>query len=266
MTAFQKTIKYLAMALAAFLAVTIVGGALSAVGLIQGLFENDSVMEDTIGYPITTPITDLQLDVQAAELTIREGDTFSVESNLKYLTVSEENGTLTVKESGKFGATYTGAQVILSIPYGTEFAVASVQIGAGSISADVLTAKTLDLQLGAGEAVLQSLTVTEKATIDGGAGEITVVKGSIRGLDLHMGVGELHLTAQLLGESTFDLSLGTSEIVLDGGKESYTLNVKKGMGTITVDGDEVSSVVDMGEGENAVSVSGGIGEIRITFA
>lgn len=254
------------MALAAFLAVTIVGGALSAVGLIQGLYENDSVTEDTTIYPITAPITDLQLDVQAAELIIKEGDAFLVESNLKYLTIGEENGTLTVKESGKFAATYTGAQVILSIPNGTEFETACVHVGAGSISADVLNAKTLDLQLGAGEAVLQSLTVTEKADIDGGAGKITVAEGSVCSLDLHMGVGQLHLTAQLFGESTFDLSLGASEIVLRGGKGSYTLNVKKGMGTITVDGEDASSVVDMGEGENAVSVSGGIGEIKISFS
>ena len=41
MTTFQKVIRYLAMALAIFLTVSIIGGILGAVGLFGGLFDDD---------------------------------------------------------------------------------------------------------------------------------------------------------------------------------------------------------------------------------
>jgi hypothetical protein len=52
MTELQKVIKYLAIALAVFLIVSIVGGAVSVVRLVAGLFDRDSATADFISYSV----------------------------------------------------------------------------------------------------------------------------------------------------------------------------------------------------------------------
>ena len=96
MTTLQKVIKYLAIAFAIFLIVSIIGGILSAVGLLGGLFSTDAVLEDVKTYPVTGRIRNLDIEINAADLYIKEGESFSVESNLKHLKVVEKGGLLTI--------------------------------------------------------------------------------------------------------------------------------------------------------------------------
>ncbi len=98
MTAAQKAIKYLAAAFAVFLIVGIFVGIFSAVGYLLGVFEEDGVTEDITVYTVSSDVTALEIEISAANLSIITGDRFSVESNLKYLTVEEKNGTLILKD------------------------------------------------------------------------------------------------------------------------------------------------------------------------
>ena len=106
MTTLQKVIKYLALAFAIFLTVSIVGGILSAVGLLGSLFSDDDaewgdVIGETKTYTVSSEISDLNIQINAADFYIKEGNSFSVESNLKNLEVDEKNGCLTLKDLTK---------------------------------------------------------------------------------------------------------------------------------------------------------------------
>ena len=90
MTELQKVIKYLAIALAVFLIVSIVGGAVSVVRLVAGLFDRDSATADFISYSVSGEFHSLDIEIGVADLNIREGEAFSVESNLKHLRVKEK--------------------------------------------------------------------------------------------------------------------------------------------------------------------------------
>ena len=83
MTTLQKVIKYLAMAFAVFLAVSIIGGILGAVGLFGGLFDSDAVTEDVKTYAVSSDVSRLEVEINAADFTIKQGERFYVESNLK---------------------------------------------------------------------------------------------------------------------------------------------------------------------------------------
>lgn len=266
MTAFQKVIKYLAMAFAIFLTVSIIGGILSAIGLFGGLFGGDSVLEDAKVYTVSDSITELDIRINAADFSIRQAETFSVESNLKHLTVKENDGVLTVEETKRFGITYTDAMLVLYVPEGTVFEKVDITTGAGVVSVDTLSADSLMLEFGAGEVKIDSLTANKNAEIKGGAGKITITGTSLRDLDLEMGVGQLDLTAAVLGNSDFDLGIGESNITLIGSKEDYTVDAEKGIGNITADGESVSGSTDIGNGENSIAISGGIGAINLVFA
>lgn len=265
MTTFQKVIKYIAMAFAVFLTVSIIGGILGAVGLFGGLFDDDAVLDDAKTYTVSGNITKLEVEINAADFTIKQADEFSVESNLKYLTVKEENGVLKIKENKRFGLTYNDATMILYIPANTVFEKADITTGAGRLTIDTLSANSLKLELGAGEVNITSLNAFDDADIDGGAGKITISGGSLRNLDLDMGVGQLNLTSAVLGNSDFDLGIGETNITLIGSKEDYKIDAEKGIGNITIDGKSVSNFDGIGNGDNKIEVSGGIGAINLEF-
>ena len=197
MTTFQKVIKYLAMAFAIFLTVSIIGGILSAVGLFGGFFSGDAVTEDIKTYSVSSDIQSLEVKINAADFTIKQGESFSVESNLKNLTVEDKNGVLTIKETKKFGSTYTGAVLTLYVPANTVFQKANITTGAGRLMVDNLSASTMNFELGAGEVKIDTLIATSDIDIDGGAGTITISGGALHNLDLDMGVGQLNLTSAL---------------------------------------------------------------------
>lgn len=265
MTALQKVIKYLAVAFAVFLSVAIIGGLLGAVGLFGGLFEDEVVLEDLTSYRVTANVRQLEIEINAADLRIKEGEAFSVESNLKYLKVEEKGNTLSIKETRKLSGAYDGAVLIVYIPAGMVFDRVDLTTGAGKVTIDNLSAGSLDFELGAGEVTVTSLTAMESAEIDGGAGRITISGGALRNLELGMGVGQLNLTSALTGNCQMDLGIGESNITLIGNKDDYKLDINKGIGSISVDGKGVTDYGSSGNGINKVEINGGIGAINVLF-
>lgn len=266
MTTFQKVIKYLAFIFAIFLTVSIIGGILSLFGLFGVFIGGDAVHEDLKTYAVSADIQSLEVQINVADFTIKQSESFSVESNLKYLTVEDKNGVLIIKETKKFRSTYTGAVLTLHIPADTMFEKASITTGAGRLNIDCLSAGAMNFEFGAGEVKIDTLIATSDIDIDGGAGEITVSYGALHNLDLDMGVGQLNLTSALTGESDFDLGVGASNITVIGNKNDYKLDIEKGIGSITVDGTSVSDIEWQGNGDNSIAVSGGVGAIHIKFA
>ena len=260
----QKIIKYFAAALAALLAVSILGSILGAVGFFGGLFFQSTATGEQRSYEVSGPVTVLELDVGAANLTVITGDRFSVESNLRRLTVSEEDGVLRIEEEGSFGARTEGAALTLSIPAGTVLDRAALSTGAGTVTVEALSARDLELELGAGEVTIGELNALDRASVEGGAGQITVSGGTLRNLELEMGVGRLAMTAALTGENRLRLGIGESRLTLLGSRADYRVEAEKGLGGLTLDGASVSSGT-VGSGPNLVEIQGGIGQIRLTL-
>lgn len=230
-----------------------------------GFFGGDAVTEDVKTYTVSTDISALEVKINAADFAIKQGERFFVESNLKYLTVEDKNGILTIKETKKFGITYTGAVLTLYLPADTVLEKANITTGAGRLTIDYLSADTMNLELGAGEVKIDTLIAASDADIDGGAGKITISGGALHNLDLDMGVGQLNLSSALTGESELDLGVGESNITVIGNKEDYKLDIEKGIGNITVDGTGVSNIKAQGNGSNSIVLSGGIGAIHLKF-
>ena len=265
MTTLQKAIKYLAIAFAVFLTVSILGGILGAVGLFGGLFSSDAVLEEVKTYSVAADIRNLDIRINAADIYIKEGEVFAVESNLKHLKVEEKEGQLTIQETKKFSGTYNGAALTVYVPAGTVFDDVNLITGAGRLTVEKLSSGTLDFELGAGDVSMDSLVATKSADIEGGAGRITIKDGALKDLDLDMGVGQLNLTAALTGNCQLDLGVGETNMTLSGKKDAYKLDIEKGIGSIFVDGKNVSDYGSSGSGANSVKINGGIGAIHVLF-
>ena len=227
--------------------------------------KRDAVMDEAKTYEISSEIHSLKIELSAADFVIREADSFSVESNLKYLSVTEKDGVLRiVDEANRHGNYKNGPMLTLSVPSGTKFRDVHIFTGAAKMTVDTLSARSLDLDLGAGDVKIGSLYINSEADIDGGAGAITILDGEISNLDLQMGVGSLNVTVALRGDSDLEMGVGESSLTLLGSKDDYTVEIEKGLGSITVDGESVSDF-GSGSGESSVDIEGGVGAIHLNF-
>ncbi len=265
MTAWEKGVKYAAMGFAIFLAVAIIGSIVTAVGFILGLSGIDGVEDEITVYQVSETVTALELEVKAASVEIKVGESFSVESNLKHLRVKVKDGCLLVEETESFGAIYHGAKLVLYVPADAVLERAEISTGAGRLTVEKITAEKLELDLGAGEVILERVKATKSCEIDGGAGAVTVKDSAFRDLTMDMGVGQLVMTAVLTGDCDMDMGVGETRLTLQGDKESYRVKINKGVGSAKVDGSYASDGETFGDGENRVTINGGVGAVDVEF-
>ena len=265
MTTLQKIIKYLAMAFAIFLCVSIITGicgALFSVSYFLGGNTSDGMTEQTID----SSFTGISINISAAELDIKTGEKFGVETNHKYLECESKGDILKISEKRSLFAHHSGGmKVILTIPEGTLFDYVDISAGAGSVTIDELLANSLSIELGAGELKAERLDAIDNAEIDGGAGSVTIRGGRLNNTDIDMGVGELNLTSELCGKSSIDYGIGETNLVLMGTDNDYKIELDKGIGEAWLDGKKMSDASGYGSGSKCIEIDGGVGELNITF-
>lgn len=224
-----------------------------------------AVLDVSKTYQITSDIHSLEIQINAAEFIIEHGNTFSVESNLKNLSVSEKNGVLTIIDETKKTANYPEPTLKLCVPYETVFERVTIATGAAKLTADSLSANSLELKLGAGKVEFAHLNAYSNIHIEGGAGEIDVISGTLNNLTLVLGVGKLDMTAALLGKSDLNFGVGSSNLTLLGSKNDYKVEVEKGIGSITIGGKTISDSGSSGNGQHHIRIQGGIGAVNVAF-
>lgn len=266
MTRTQKIIKYCAIAFGLFLAVSIIGGIVSAVASLSSLFVGSSDLGEMKTYSVSENIEYLDIDISAASFEIKNGEAFSVESNHKYLSVEEENDTLIISEKKQiFGFNPGGVKIILTVPDGKIFEDVVMNTGAGRVDIESLSSDTLHLEFGAGAVEIDSLTAESNAEISGGAGKMTINGGELHNLDMEMGAGKLNLTSKITGKCKLACGVGSTKLVLKGSREDYKIELEKGLGSADIDGESISDDTVYGTGNNKISVTGGVGSVKITF-
>lgn len=282
MTFWQKVIKYLAIALAIFLIVNIIGAILSIIGIIGGIafFTNtitdvkEEIVQESPEY-LKQPeviadniniedIVKFEIEVKYSNLEIKKGD-FKVESNDTNVKCTQKGNELIVKETGNnWLRNKEGNKVIIYIPENKEFNEIEIDTGAGNIEIESLNTKDLSFSIGAGKVEINNLKVTNEAEIDGGAGKVDILSGEICNLNLDMGIGEFNICTKLLGNNDIEQGMGKLTIKLTDSQENYTIRTRKGMGSITIDGKEAQNNSIYGNGQNILNIEGGMGAIEIT--
>lgn len=259
-------VKYIALALAALLIVSIFQGVSQGVSFLGERIFGDNAA-NTVGelqsYTVTDNIKHIEIEGDAVDFKIVTGKAFSVETNLDGIVFFENNGTLTVK--AKDYSENDNVTVCINIPSGTVFNEVSVELGAGDIYIEELSCQHLELEVGACDTVINSLYVSGEADINGGAGDITINDGEISNLELKIGVGNLELKSELKGESNMEFGVGNANITLLGEKSDYSFEISKGIGELLVDGVAINEDSDYGSGKSKVEIDSGIGDTKILF-
>jgi len=271
MTTAQKVIKYLAIAFAVFLIVSIISTITATLFAVSGILGLKKDIEENINAEMTTTnfensdISTLDIEVAFTNLTIKTGDSLKVETDNNINCKQQEGKLEIIEKNKKWFSNYEEKELILYLPEDFEFEKIKINTGAGKIDIENLKTNKLYFELGAGETEIQNLTVSKECEIDGGAGKLSINEGTINDLDLDMGVGEINLTSNLTGKNEINAGVGKLNINLQGGKETYKIQADKGLGSIKIDEKEISSGETFGNGTDYIEIDGGIGNIDIKF-
>lgn len=275
MTTMQRIIKYLALAFATFLIITIVSSIFWGVYLFSSvlnlrdsknnetLAESGEFMEIYGGDISHANILDIEL--KSSKLTIKKGNNFKVETNNKYVKCLNKGNGIAIKEDGHSFWRTTVSETIVYIPSNITFEKANIGTGAGEINIESIDSRSVNFEMGAGKVTIGSIKALESCKIEGGAGQVDILSGDIHNLRLDMGVGKFTINSSLHGNNKISSGVGKLDINLDGDKESYQIKVEKGIGSINIDGKSVSNESIYGSGNNYIKIDGGIGSIDIRF-
>ncbi len=261
----QKIIKYLAIAFAICLIISIFMGIYHTIGAIGGAVTHSGGNGLNINkYPNTANI--LSIDIGASKLKIVEGTSLKVETNNKYIATTQDFNKLSVTEkSHSIFNTKGKEEVIVYIPKDMTFDKVYISNGAGSINIENITTQDLELELGAGELTIDQITSLNNTDIDGGVGEANINNAYLNNLDLDMGVGEFTITGSIRGKSKIDAGVGELNINLKDNKDNYSIYTETGIGSIRIDGNSVKNETTYGMGNNKIDIDGGVGSINIRF-
>ena len=143
MTTLQKIIKYLAMAFAIFLSISIISGICGALYYVT-YFLGEKPSDEMIEQTTMGSFTAISINISAAELEIKTGGEFKVETNHKYLKCEEKDDILKISETRSLFASHPGGmKVILTVPTESVFDYVDISTGAGSVTIEELSSNCL---------------------------------------------------------------------------------------------------------------------------
>lgn len=216
-------------------------------------------------------IQNLEFDLSACDVTIEEGDAFSISGTGVISEIVDNGETWHVYSPRRkwyrwFGK-WKGGEVTVTLPSEKQFEDVEISFAAAEIDLSKLSAKNLELEGGAGAATIDTLLVTEDLELAIGAGQLIVKSGEISGEhSISCGAGEMDLNLQKL-EGDMDVSCGMGEInlTLPGAKQDYTFNNSAVMGSVEIE-DKEQGALTAGTGNLAdIDLSCGMGAINVDF-
>lgn len=196
---------------------------------------------------------DFEIDVANVEIIEYDGSTILVEAKdvNKKIKIIDNNGTLTINDNSSFWglgiAIYNGnGDIVVSVPRGTTFDHVDLDVAAGSINVDTLSAKVLKVNVDAGKLIADTI-VTTQATFEADAGKMEIYK--LDGQDLE-----------------FDVDAGRIEATVVGSDADYRYQAECDVGSLTIgsySAHGIDSKDSGGNGSRRISADCSAGKINI---
>ena len=274
MTTTQKIIKYLAIAFALFLVISIFsiifGLSHEIISSITNEEKESELLEEyTIISNNVNNIESFKIDISNDDIEIKEGEKFEVKTNDHDVKFYHENSKVKIKSNKTFSwhlSNSSRGTIIIYLPNEFNISELDLNLGAGKIDIDKIFVETLLMDLGAGTMTAKEINIYEKAAINGGAGNININSGTINNLNLKLGAGNASIQSDLTGSNTLTTGVGKLNLGLSRSKDNYKFDISKGLGNIILNDFDVSEDILIGDGETKIKISGAVGNIIINTA
>lgn len=235
-------------------------------------FDNNEeiIKGDTVKQVKANEVSSLSVDIGGAKITINDSEDEYIYINISDMNSSQifvDNDTLHIISKNN---SLDSGEVILSIPATTVFDDVSLNVGASSMEGSAFACENFDLNLGAGEAIIFALTVSDSAIINVGAGNLNIASASLSNLTADVGLGNLDFTGTIRGDLDADCGMGNATFNFRDSAKDHNFDLSADMGNIKFDGKDYSGFSShAGQNNNSDSiytVQCGMGNIDINFA
>lgn len=278
MNSFQRTIKYIAIGFAIFLAIVIISALVSTGVRIASFVSGELTPNHGNSYEFTDVFKDvrsLEVSNSTGKLLILEGDTFKVEaenvsenfqakvSNNGTLKVSDDNNGINFLWFHSKGSKNPNTKITVYLP--KEFSAEEIKLntGAGNVKIEGVQTKYLQLKAGAGNTTGSNI-IAEKVKIEGGVGNVNFENINFTDSDFDCGIGNLTVQGVLLGKNKFDAGVGDVNLYLIGDMDDYDIKVDAGVGNIRLNGERISREYrNNNNSSNSIDIDGGVGNVTI---
>ncbi len=233
--------------------------------MLTGKYSNDKLAKPG-------EVSELYVNIGGGQLVVKQSDDeyFKVESNTKLkFQCYVQDGRINLKGfKGRLWGDYSHNSITLYIPKDVSLETIDVDLGAGAVTADRLSAGDVTFEVGAGSLNVDNLDA-HKVDVDLGAGKV-VIGGSTMDADIEIGMGALEWKGSIAKDMDLSCSMGSVELGLKGGDEkSHNYSISCSGGSVTVGGSSYA------EGVNDMNIDNGapgtydidcsMGSVRIYF-
>ena len=207
----------------------------------------------------------LEIEMSNGSLTFETGTIFDVKYDSSVIQAENAGGVLSIRnaKSKPSASERKRMDVTVVVPEGYYFDDVDVEFGAGKLITKTLRTRDLEMEMGAGSATLEGLTVTGSADIKNGAGAFAIKSGSINDLTLQCGAGATQVKAALTGSSRIVAAVGAVDLEFDGEESDYTVTFNMSLGACYYNDTKISRSGTFGSGPNRVDITGGLGVMRV---
>ncbi len=260
--------------------------------------EFDSLAESEEWTELPEGVSGLALELNNADVTIRQGDVFHISADYQRGSAPEatvENGVLRLRDEASahigfgfsLGPSHKENTVTIELPEGALTAL-DIRLGAGDLSLEGIHLEALAVEMDMGSAALKDVSCDRLSvqcnlgdfTLEGGefgTAELTMNMGSLSfsgavrtAMRAQSDMGDVDLSGALAGEIEVNANLGTVSIDSQLPRSAYALDLGTDLGNLTVDGerigtDSISPSLQQEEGENSLRVRADMGDIFVQF-
>ena len=219
-------------------------------------------------------LTAVRLDIElgGCELEIQPSENENVyitTENIGKFQAYQEEKELKIKATRKAKEDTQSCKIILYLPVNYAWEKIGIEVGAGAVRIQKLTAAEIELEVGAGQILAEYLEAQE-ADLSVGAGEIRVDDMKILNLDISVGMGNFAGAGVIEGKAEAECSMGNLSLRLAGAQTDYDYEIECVMGNISL-GDKKynkkveEQTINNGTGRK-ISLECSMGNIEVTFA
>lgn len=247
------------------------------------------------GVALTSPgkseeLESLDINMIAGTLSIVEGEEFNLQvDGLEQDNIKSEfsNGVWSIEDTLSNSSDNSGIKIFgininseslrnnignirITIPKDFNGKKINLKCGAGSITADKITADEISVSVGAGSCSIDELISKEKSEFIVGAGEIIINNLSAVNAKFNCSMGSIYVKGILKGTNQAVCSMGTIDLDLEGRQEDYNYTGKCSMGTVSINNSNYTGVNQNFEkdndADNDISINCSVGTVNLKIS
>lgn len=184
----------------------------------------------------------------------------------------EENGVLHLNVGNPntfiLGIGSNTERFTLYIPSGQHFEEVELDLGAGQVTLNNLSADTVSLDVGAGQIIARNIRARELA-VDVGAGQVELPGMNVNVLEAEIGMGELLGGGSILERADLECSMGNIEMTLEGSWQDFNYKLDVAAGNLDLGSNSYSGLAQKQNIQNNaaknMAIECSMGNVTILF-